>query len=122
MTHNHSDIDRLTFGCQGCIDLAEVARWANAPIRHCTWRCNFTYAGRDYRQSFALDVRVPDGVTWQQIDEKYIDLAGEAFVMALPEDVVPMDGTVKACESMDVHSVVVGPIVGDTEYEQESLL
>jgi hypothetical protein len=110
MKHTHDD-DRLTFGCAGCVADAEQARWDNAPLCRVAWHCSYFWADEVTRHnetlSFTLDVRVPDGVDPWKLDERYADVTGEAFVMALPER-VPMDSTAEACKTMEVERIVIG--------------
>lgn len=128
--HTHND-GRITFGCPGCIALAEQARLDNAPLRLCVWHCDYMTpdpADQDLRifrsLTFALKVRVPDGWTGDQVDRQYAGLTGEAFALALPDD-VPTEHTDWACETMEVTKVVIGEIVLDAPavtMVQESLL
>lgn len=115
--------ERLTFGCQGCIARAEQARIDNAPERWCTWHVKYSIGdGIDRTLSFTKSVRVPDGWTWVQVDEHYAGLTGEAFVMALPDD-VPIEGTDRAMFSMEVDRVVIGELVHPpAKIEQEPML
>jgi len=127
--HTHTD-GRITFGCPGCIALAEQARIDNAPLRLCVWHCRYMAPDADgddrsiHTLTFARKVRVPDGWTGDQVDTHYLDVAGEAFALALP-DSVPMEFTSWACETMEVTKVVIGDLVLDeapVTMIQESLL
>lgn len=111
--HTHDD-DRITFGCPGCIHLAEEARIAIAPKRLCVWHCRYTTGHADELATitFARKVRVPDGWTGDQVDQRYLDIAGEAFVLALPEDLTK-DAVLWALDTMEVTKVVIGDIVLD---------
>ena len=111
--HTHGDA-RITFGCPGCIHLAEEARIANAPKRLCVWHCRYTTGYDDEIRTitFARKVRVPYGWTGDQVDRRYLDVAGEAFVLALPDD-IPMEHTQWALETMEVTKVVIGDLVLD---------
>lgn len=112
MKHDHPDEERLTFGCAGCVERAELARWANAPVRRCTFHCTYDVfnveSGRPL--TFTLDVRVPEGVDGWTVDTQYADFVGEKFVMSLPDD-VPMNETSWAMETMEVERVDIGPVV-----------
>jgi hypothetical protein len=78
-----------------------------------TWTCSYD-GGRSEEDpsslSFSLTVRVPDDATSDEVDERYAGQTGEAFALALP-DSVPMDATTWACETMEVESVKIGPLV-----------
>lgn len=123
--HSHVDVDRLTFGCPGCVERAEQARIDNAPLRRVTWRCTYLDPAGGVRDvSFTREVKVPDGWTPAQVDELHAGLTGEAFVMALPDD-IPMEDTVRALESMEVERVSIGDLVPqerDPGHVQEQLL
>lgn len=115
VAHTHDDDDRITFGCPGCIARAEQARIDNAPLRRVTWHCSYydpTENGysTQHELSFTLDVRVPDGWGPDKVDEQYAGLTGEAFVLALPDD-IPMNLTDHAAEFMEVERVVIGDLV-----------
>lgn len=111
--HSHADVDRITFGCQGCIHLAERARVANAPKRLCVWHCRYMAGPDDLRTiTVPLKVRVPDGWTGDQVDQEYLAELGDAFVQSLPDD-VPMDYTQWAVETMEVTKVVIGEVILD---------
>jgi hypothetical protein len=128
--HTHTD-GRITFGCPGCIALAEQARIDNAPLRRCVWHCRYLAPTDDgitdsvvRTLTFARKVRVPDGWTGDQLDDHYVSETSEAFVMALPDD-VRMEHTDWACETMEVTKVVIGELVLDAPavtMVQESLL
>lgn len=110
--HTHTD-DRITFGCPGCIHLAERARVANAPKRLVVWHCRYLAGPDDVRTlTVARKVRVPDGWTGDQVDQEYLAEVGEAFVMALPDD-IPIEYTDAAMETMEVTKVVIGELVLD---------
>ncbi len=109
--HTHPDTDHLHVGCQACIDRAEEAWWTSAPVRSVEWTCEYedaTPTGPTRSLKFTLSVRAPEGATGAEIDERHIDAAGEAFVMALPDD-ISMDDTLFAMETMEVVSVEVLP-------------
>lgn len=110
--HTHDDHAQLTFGCSACVARAEQARLDNAPVRAVTWHCEYEANGELDELEFTLNVKVPDGWDGQQVDEAYIDLTGEAFVMALP-DCVDMDDTSEALETMYVRKVVIGAVIAD---------
>lgn len=115
MNHDHDEPTRLTFGCPACVERAEEARWANAPVRRCRWHCTYDLPDETdggYELTFTLDVRVPDGADPWKVDDRYAGVTGEAFVLALP-DSVPMDYTGYAMETMEVERVDIGPIVPD---------
>lgn len=126
--HNHDDVDRITFGCDGCIARAEQARIDNAPLRLCVWHCDYWADVSDDPEhrslTFARKVRVPNGWTWEQVANHYVDEAHEGFVMALPSD-VPISRTDYSLDSMEITKVVVGELVLDPaepQGVQETLL
>ena len=112
--HTHPD-DRIVIACPACVaDVRQAeaeARWEQAPVRRVTW--TFTYLTwdneNDQTLSFTRDVKVPDGANKWEVDDRYVGMTGEAFVMALP-DTVPMDSTTYAAETCELEDVTIGPI------------
>jgi hypothetical protein len=121
MNHTHDDA-RLTFGCPACaaavIDDQAAAELAAAPTRRCTWHCRYlaTTTGDDNAiatLTFTLDVKVPPGRTGSQVDDQYCGLAGERFMLTLP-DTLTDEAVHAAIETMEVVRVSIGATLPDT--------
>ena len=125
--HTHTN-KRLTVGCPACIHEVrasqETARWATAPRRRVKWRCFYLVRlehGRGHLRgdvSFSIVVQVPADATHAEIDDHYIDLTGEQFVMALPDSVAIQD-TDDAASTMWVDGITVGAIIPDATAQIE---
>lgn len=110
--HTHDDHGRLTFGCPACSTRVrndqENARWADAPVRRCTW----TFACGQYGElRFTADVRVPTGADPRRVEEWHSSVVGPGLSEALlaagcPLDDVPMYMGAKA-------RCIIGPVVED---------
>lgn len=115
--HIHAD-DRVTVACPGCITevraAEKAARWAEAPVRTCTVRASYNVGSDVEHLMFDVEVGVPVGATWREIEAEYAAVIGEAFVMALPET-VDLDDTVVALETMEFDLIDVGAIIPDTD-------
>ena len=110
-SHDH-DGDALTIGCPACIAhvraTQEHARWADAPLRRCTWR--FTASGHQY--TFALDVRVPAGVEPWQVDGRWMAETGPKISAALGWRAADPSTMGEACETAEcctIGAVVASP-------------
>jgi hypothetical protein len=126
--HDHDDPGVLTFGCKGCLARLEAARIEGAPVRAVTWHCSYNAFGDNDNTAsartlqFTLNVKVPEHWGADRVESEYAGLTGEAFVMALPDD-VSMDSTDYAVETMDVERITIGAIIDTTApMEQPSLL
>lgn len=111
MKHTHDD-GRPTFGCPACIvdvRAAEAeARWTTAPLRTVTFECSFFVGLGEVK--LTLELEVPADATPSEIQDFHADLIGEAFLMALPDD-VDIDLTDMACETMEIEHMTIGALV-----------
>lgn len=74
--HSHPDLERLTFGCSGCVLRVERERWATAPERivHCHAHLPPYIAthpdGNHVDWTYTVRARIPDGATLEQINDR----------------------------------------------------
>lgn len=86
--HAHPDPDRLTFGCQACIQRGIDEAWRTAPHRLVRARAEVpTYVvvhadGREIAWEFTARVRVPDGTRLD--DPRLLDWVGESAGIGMP--------------------------------------
>lgn len=106
MTDHDHPAGELWISCAACSAEArtaeELARWHDAPLRLVRWRATYfaDYEGEKRFLSFDRWLRVPDDATPAEVDEHYASVTGEAFFLALPDDVA-MDRTDLAVETSD---------------------
>jgi hypothetical protein len=129
--HDHDD-DGLHAGCAACVarvkrDQAE-ARWNDAPKRRVRFLCTFThYPDPDEVDvavramvEFALPLQVPADADGDEIEDRYPQEIGEAFLIALPDN-VKLDDTEIAMTTMVVEQVIVGGLIPDVTAPAEPL-
>jgi hypothetical protein len=116
--HDHEDITQVVIGCRACIERVraqeEVERWAQAPVHSVEFVCSYDVdprSGEPARLSFTLELGIPTDAKQIEIETEYAADIGDAFLMALPFDSVPIQLTDWACETMEVDKITIGPVV-----------
>ena len=113
--HTHPEPNRLTFGCPGCVAVADEARWTNAPIRVITWRAVVprhiaTHNGKPIEWRFTTRSRIPDGLNWRGDDE--IDYGRFDVGAEMSEAMPRLDArtAMDAISTADIYIVAVDPL------------